>query len=207
MTTSTSKLLNIIVGSQFDFDKINNNQMISQRVNRTRWTYRLSAKYDAYEGIYHPYISTNAGGFGNFWNDSDRYVCAGNMEENIQACLRSLDFKSVGIFIDRIMSYYDTNTGPLNNIKTAYHGRPKFLENNEMYEDIIAQEPIERCRYKHFIKDEPDVDWIKNDSYCVKYCTATAKCPTFQDRTRQLTPEEVTQKALEHATIQAATRR
>lgn len=204
-----SKLLNIIIMANFDIKKIKSSHMVNQRFNSNRWAYRLCAQYDSFDGIDHPYISRSLNGWaGTVYDQGDRYVCSGSMEDDVKACVTSLDFISLKIFIDRIMTYYDTYTSPLNNIRQSYHGRPSFLENmNELYYNIVGKRNISACGYRHIVKDDPDVNWVKNESYCANYCTAKERCETYIDKTKELTPDEVAQMALEQATIAAATRR
>ena len=115
-------------------------------------------------------------------------------------------FISLKVFIDRLMLHYDTNTGPLNRIQMSYHGKPNFLENCDEYISILGIDVNDDglgCTYGQYIEDM-DINWIKDDSYCAKYCTIKRDCFKYQENTTELSPEEVERRALEYATIQLA---
>ena len=202
-----SRLLNLTLLARNDLTKLNISDIICSRQNNRRWFYKIGGNYESYEGIEHPYISKTTGHWNqNGYTDHDfKYVCVGNMETEIRGCLKSLDFISLTIFFDRIMTHYDTNTGPLNRINESYHGEPSFLDGNEEYYNIIPKITTSNCRY-YMILDEMIGDEARKDSYCAKWCTIKDKCDLYISKTRILSKEEVERIALEQATINAARR-
>jgi len=102
------------------------------------------------------------------------------------------------------MLHYDTSTGPLNQIIYSYYGRPNFLDNCDEYNAIIDNNVRDDglgCTYRGFIRDK-ELNWIKEDSYCAKYCSIKDTCQYYLENTKALSPEEVERKAIEQATIQ-----
>ena len=206
MKIKLSKLLNIIISAKYDISKINSNSIVMSNSSRNKkYLFSIGGNYESYEGIHHPYISKV-----NSWHSRDgiynsdyRYVCIGNMYEEINACVQSLDFVSLKIFFDRIMTHYDTNTGPLNSLNQSYHGNPIFLDNNKEFYNIFTELKSNGydCRYSGYLVDMEKSE-IKNESYCSRYCTLTTTCSVYTNLTKELTEEEITQKALEHATLQ-----
>lgn len=197
-----SRLINNVIYKKFDITKMSN--MVYKRHNIRKWDYDIGGAYHSFDGIEHPYISTT----GSTWyrsgdNNDFKYVCVGNLEEEIKGCVSSLDFISLGIFFDRIMTHYDTNTGPLNQLEKTFHGVPKQLENDEEFWDIRGKRSWDLCTYP--IDDyNGDPIWVKEDSYCAIHCTLKDECAKYQRNAKELTKEEVQRKALEHATLQLA---
>ena len=202
-----SKLINILILNKFDIDGIKINDVRSRRFNNLKWFYDIGGNWLSYGYIQHPYISAQPGSYGNHYHNPDyKYVCVGNMDDEIRACVKSLDFISLKIFIDRIMTHFDTNTGPLNRIHQSYYGQPKFLVDNDEYYSIIPMQNTSECRYLTSDEDDVDPEWIREESYCAKYCSAKKICDTYKMYSKDITKEEVERKALEQATINAARR-
>ncbi|QDP60825.1 MAG: hypothetical protein Tp152DCM46671_7 [Prokaryotic dsDNA virus sp.] len=206
---SLNKLLNSIIMAKHDLTKIKNIRNSRFSSNARNSAYTIGGNWDSYMGIEHPYISRNH----NSYNHSNqhhynfKYVCVGNLEDEFQACIQSLDFISLQLFIDRVMTHYDTNTQPLNRITQTYHGIPTCLENNEEFFNVQGATNANRCDYRSELRQlSNDGVNVEEDSYCIKYCTIKETCDTWKSVTKQLTPEEVQQKALEHATLQMVRR-
>jgi hypothetical protein len=199
-----SILINSLIVANFDITKINTNNVRSRRFNSRRWFYNIGGNYESYPGIEHPYISRNTYDDDHHVEDF-KYVCVGNIDQEIRGCISSLDFISLKIFFDRVMTHFDTATGPLNRIYESYHGQPKFLEGKEEYYKIIPKIDTSRCRYTRYLEDE-DPDWIREKSYCAKYCTLKKTCDTYGIFSKDMTKEDVERKAIEQATINAARR-
>ena len=128
------------------------------------------------------------------------------MESEIKACVGSLDFISLKIFIDRIMTHFDTQTSPLNPITSTFHGIPEFLNENEQFWAIVGERPSSQCNYRNELLDcwENGMD-VKEDSYCTEVnCVLKSKCSAWQtviEPPVELTPEQLQQKTLEEATL------
>lgn len=204
---SVSRAINaILLAKNMDVNNIPTNSVVSRRNNHKRWLYNIGGYYNTFPDLHHPYIAREGSYYTRTHTDTDfRYVCVGNMDTEIEACIKSLDFISLKIFFDRIMTHYDTNTGPLNRIETAYHGNPNFLESNTEYYSIVGKRLWQDCNYTSELRYLVETGMSLEESYCDKYCSIRAKCDAYQEAvqsTKPLTPEQVTQKALEHATLQ-----
>ena len=51
-----------------------------------------------------------------------------------------------------------------------------------------------------------DIEYIKEESYCAKYCTLKKTCDAYGIFSKSMTNEDVERKAMEQATINAARR-
>ena len=128
------------------------------------------------------------------------------MEQEIKACVQSLDFISLKIFIDRIMTHYDTQTSPLNRLSETFHGIPNALNENEEFWAIIGERSASHCNYKNELLDcyEDGID-VKEDSYCTEVnCVLKNSCSAWKTVVEpkvELTPEQLQQKTLEEATL------
>mgnify|MGYP003645291483 FL=1 len=209
---SLSRVINaILLAKNMDINNMSQNLITNRRNNANRWYYDIGGNYESYEGIEHPYISMNRGYYGRNNDNYDfKYVCVGNIDSEIKACIKSLDFISLKVFFDRIMTHYDTNTGPLNPISKSYHGQPSFLEHADEYYNIIGIVEPSNCNYIQILQDMVEAGHnIKDDSYCDAYCTVKDRCNTYIEATKEVVPlttEELQkqndQQALEHATLQ-----
>tara|TARA_R110002020_G_scaffold474722_2_gene706876 strand:+ start:249 stop:1448 length:1200 start_codon:yes stop_codon:yes gene_type:complete len=195
-----SRLLNNVIYKKFDISKLSNFKY-ARNENR-KWDFRIGGDYHGYDEIQHPYIARDGSWYSQGFTDNFKYVCVGNLESEITACISKLDFISLQIFFDRIMTHYDTQTGPLNQLDTTYHGVPKQLLGNEEFWDIRGMKQSSQCNYP--IDDYDDPIWVKEDSYCALFCTLKDECVQYQRNAKELTQQEITQKALEQATLQLA---
>ena len=117
-----------------------------------------------------------------------------------------MDFISLGVFFDRLMTHYDTRTGPLNRIDFCYHGQPSFLKGADEYYNINPPKESRHCRYWEFLEND-EQEYIKEESYCAKFCTLKDTCSGYKAVSKTLTKEDLERRALEQATINAANRR
>ena len=116
-----------------------------------------------------------------------------------------MDFISLGVFFDRIMTHYDTRTGPLNRIEYTYHGQPSFLREADEYHDIVPRKSSENCGYWENLENDEE-EYIKEMSYCARFCTLKDTCTGYKAISKTLSKEDVERRALEQATINAARR-
>ena len=196
-----SRLINNLLSNGFEISNLTN--FSNRRHNNRKWDYSIGGDWSGYDGIAHPYIATNDSWYSNGHDNNFKYVCVGNLETEIQGCISSLDFISLNIFFDRIMTHYDTNTGPLNQLEKTFHGVPKFLEHDEEFWEIRGKRSWDLCDYPIDDYNE-EHEWVKEDSYCAVYCTLKDECVKYKRNAKELTKEEITQKALEQATLQLA---
>ena len=152
--------------------------------------------------LQHPYIARR---YNSNNNDNFRYICLGALEREIHGCIKSLDFVSTKVFIDKLALYYNTTTGPMNRIDFSYHGQPKFLKDSTEYYNIIPKTNPNNCGYRSYIIDMP-LQFVTVDSYCAKFCTIKDRCETYLEHSKEATPEDLERLALEQATINAARR-
>ena len=207
---SLNKLLTtILMAKNMDINNIPANNVIYARHNSKRWLFNVGGNWDSYANIQHPYISRHWNSWGSNthnYNDDFKYVCVGNMEQEIKACIKSLDFISLKIFIDRIMTHYDTQTSPLNRLSETFHGIPNDLNENEEFWAIIGERSASHCNYKNELLDchEDGMD-VTEDSYCTEVkCVLKNSCSAWQRVVKpriELTPEQLQQKTLEEATL------
>ena len=204
---SLTRLINELIRAKMDINNFSSNNVTSRRYNSNKWFYDIGGNYETFENLEHPYISRDRQGYnGNHYHDDFKYVCVGNLEEEVRGCIKSLDFISLGVFFDRLMIHYDTNTGPLNRIGMCYHGQPDFLEGADEYYKINPPKESTNCRYWEFLEDD-EPEYIQEESYCAKFCTLKKTCTAYKAVSRTLTKEDLERRALEQATINAANRR
>ena len=204
---SLTRLINELIRAKMDINNFSSNNVTSRRYNSNKWFYDIGGNYETFENLEHPYISRDQHGYnGNHYHDDFKYVCVGNLEEEVRGCIKSLDFISLGVFFDRLMIHYDTNTGPLNRIGMCYHGQPDFLEGADEYYKINPPKKSNDCRYWEFLEDD-EPEYIQEESYCAKFCTLKKTCTAYKAVSRTLTKEDLERRALEQATINAANRR
>ena len=134
-----------------------------------------------------------------------KFICFGNIIPEIEACIGSLDLISAKIFIDRLVTHYDTSTGTLNRLNYSYYGIPEELDGNEEYESIIPFNISSDCGYYYLLENMPQ-DLIKTDSYCVNHCSFKNNCHAYKELSKELSVEDKERAALEQATINAARR-
>ena len=203
---SLTRVINEIIRAKMDINNFSINNIRSRRYNNTKWFYDIGGNYETFEGLHHPYISRDYHSYnGNNYHHDFKYVCVGNLEEEVRGCIKSLDFISLGVFFDRLMTHYDTRSGPLNRIHSSYYGQPEFLKDCDEYHKIVPIKKSTDCRYWEFLEDD-EPEYIKEESYCAKYCTLKDSCISFKAISRTLTKEDLERKALEQATINAARR-
>ena len=183
---SLVKLINTLLSAKLDINNLsgNNIRVANNHTGNKNWFYAIGGRwYGSYEGLQHPFISCNSYSYNynNLFNDAFRYVCVGGMGQEFQSCVKALDFISLKVFIDRLMTHYDTQTGPLNQINRSYFGQPNFLEGNDEYYNINAKMTPSNCGYGHIVQDcaEDGID-ITEDSYCAEYCTVKNECPSYK---------------------------
>ena len=204
---SLSKILNELIRSGMNIDNFSNTHIVSRRYNSQKWFYDIGGNYETHEGLDHPYISRTQSSYnGAHYTPDFKYVCVGNLEDEIKGCIKSMDFISLGVFFDRVMTHYDTRTGPLNRIEYTYHGQPSFLKEADEYHDIVPRKLSENCRYWENLENDEE-EYIKEMSYCAKYCTLKDTCSGYKAVSKTLTKEDLERRALEQATINAANRR
>ena len=200
-----SKLINILISNNMNISRFNSTVVQNMHNNSKRGAFGIAGKVKSDYNLRHPYITSRIRHDNNGNRIDYNYTCFGNIQTEVDACLASLDLISAKIFIDRLVTHYDTNTNPLNRLSFAYYGIPKELENNEEWNSITPFHSDEDCNYYdtliHMSKDI-----VKTDSYCANYCAYASKCNIYKAKTKQLTVEEKERRALEQATITAARR-
>jgi len=209
---SVSKLINELIRAKFDISKMNPNNIKGthyinshNRNHLKRNTYLIGAAYD--DGgfkLQHPYIARYNNNYREFESDF-KYICLGALEKEIYGCIKSLDFVSLKLFMDKLALYYNTNTGPMNRINQSYHGQPTFLKDCDEYHNIVPRMDSINCSYRHNIVDMP-LQFVTVDSYCAKFCNIKDTCNAYLENSKQITEEEIERRALEQATINAARR-
>ena len=203
---SLTRLINVLINQKMDIKKLTMYNVKNQ-ADFSRGIYSTGGYVTNDHALLHPFISSSEG-----WQNRNRrsetfkYVCFGNLYNEISACLGSLDFISGKIFMDRLVTHYDTQTGPLNQISKSYCGVPHELEYNTEFRDIVPSYISSNCNYYHILESMPQ-DIIKTDSYCANYCSYAKNCNAYAEFTKEISVEEKERIALETATINAATRR
>ena len=204
---SICKFINIIAGNNGSIDNI---PLINLRNQNSAVS--IGGNYYNEYGLQHPYIAQHGSSWSNNRNFTEdwKYVCVGNLEEEMMGCIKSLDFLSLKVFMDRLISHYDTQTGPLNRITKTYYGRPNFLEGADDYYNAVGRlrndfDCTYRFRIRDMIEDDYSIDEIKNEAYCEKYCSLKNKCSIYTQATTEATKEDLERLAIERATINAAT--
>tara|TARA_A100001201_G_scaffold141139_1_gene135832 strand:- start:244 stop:1497 length:1254 start_codon:yes stop_codon:yes gene_type:complete len=200
-----SKLVNILINNNMDISRFNSAVVQNMHNNSKKGTFGIASKVKSDYNLRHPYITSRMvrDRSGNLLDYN--YTCFGNIQPEVDACLASLDLISAKIFMDRLITHYDTNTNPLNRLPLAYYGIPKELEGNEQWNNIMPFMTDEDCNYYDILVNMPR-DIVKTDSYCANYCSFVSECSIYKAKTRQLTVEEKERRALEQATLTAARR-
>ena len=206
---SVCRYINLIASNNGSLDGISLN---SFRNNNS--PVKIGGNYVNEYYLEHPYIAQNRSSWGSHehFTDDWKYVCVGNLEEEIKACIQSLDFMSLKIFIDRLVTHFDTQTGPLNRIGHSYHGKPRSLEgSDDFYSAVGMLTDVNNCSYRHniynMLEDGYSASMIKEDSYCESYCTLKSTFSIYKEATKEMSKEEIERIAIGRATINAATRR
>tara|TARA_R100001594_G_scaffold1363_2_gene5903 strand:+ start:1145 stop:2425 length:1281 start_codon:yes stop_codon:yes gene_type:complete len=210
-----TKLLNLLSSPSANGDLNNIPWEDGWQANRAtnKTPYVIGGYYDNCYNLEHPFISRHAhsspynsnGAFGEGYS----YVCAGNLASEINLCVKSLDFVSLKVYMDRLVSHYDTGTGPLNSIRMSFHGKPNFVTNQEEFYHRIGNQTYNNCTYGRIILDELLPEDVKDESYCSKYCTIKESCNDYLEAVRPIEPmsrEEIERQELERITINAARR-
>ena len=124
--------------------------------------------------VLHPYVSSG-GGYGQTRRPSTDYVhtCFGDLTNQIFHAIYTLDWKNADWLLNRWASNYTINiTNPLNNIKTAYHGKPSYL--TEKYMDVVGHSEND-CAYPNIFKSN-----IMEEIYCDKVnCLLRENCTFY----------------------------
>ena len=129
----------------------------------------------------------------------------GNLGENISLCIKTFDFVSLKVFMDRLMTHYDTSTGPLNPLMQSFYGKPNFIGDNKDFYSRMSNRSYTDCRYGYILRDMNFED-IEERSYCNKFCTIKESCTDYKNATKTITKEDIERKELERITINAARR-
>jgi len=181
---SLVKIINCLISAKLDVNRIPNSIKVANGNSSKNWFYAIGGRwYGSYEGLQHPFISGNgySYNYNNIFNDAFRYVCAGGMSQEFHSCVRALDFISLKVFINRLMTHYDTQTGPLNQINRSYYGQPNFLKGNDEYYNINAKITPSNCGYGHIVQDHAeDGINVTEESYCSAYCMVKDECPSYK---------------------------
>ncbi len=203
---SVARLINILINNKMDITKLTTSNVKNTR-DFPRGAYTIGGDTISEYNFPHPYISRPQAYYnrGNNNMNDFRYVCLGNMASEVDACFGSLDFISAKIFIDRLITHYDTNTGPLNRLQFSYHGLPFNIIHNDEWRNIIADRTSADCGYYDTLRNMPQ-QLIEEDSYCVKHCEFKNHCNAYKEFSKEVSQEELERIALETATINAARR-
>lgn len=183
---SIVKLINSLISAKLNINNIsrNNVKIANGQSHIKNWFYAIGGRwYGSYEGLQHPFISNNSYSYNynGLFTDNFRYACVGGMSQEFQSCVESLDFISLKVFIERLMTHYDTNTGPLNQIGQSYHGQPNFLEGLDEYNNIVGRKSANQCGYRSIVQDHAgDGMNIEEDSYCAEFCAIKDKCAAYK---------------------------
>tara|TARA_R110002020_G_scaffold49221_7_gene140261 strand:+ start:557 stop:1753 length:1197 start_codon:yes stop_codon:yes gene_type:complete len=202
---SITKIINEIIRNKFSLNNLN---LTSFRYGNRRSTYSVGGSYVNKFRLQHPFIARDNTYQNSTPRETERihkYVCLGNLESEVNACIKSLDLVSLKVFLERLVLHYDTNTGPLNSLIYSFHGRPKLIDDDSELWRILGRTNIEGCSYRSMIKDAP-IRFIKEESYCSLHCKAKDECDAYINNTKELSKEDRERIAIEQATLNAARR-
>lgn len=183
---SIVKLINSLISAKLNINNISRSNVkpANGHSGVRNWFYAIGGRwYGSYEGLQHPFISNNSYSYNyqGLFSDNFRYTCVGGMSQEFQSCVESLDFISLKVFVERLLTHYDTNTGPLNQINQSYHGQPNFLEGLDEYNNIVGRKPVNHCGYRGVVQDDAGEGInIEEDSYCAEFCAIKNECPSYK---------------------------
>jgi len=152
-------------------------------------TYGQVGEYDDRGLLRFPYISSSR----RNWNQPEGWgtICYGDDSTDINHALNRFELPAYGMLLINWMSRYTQNTNPYNNIKTLYHGEPKWL--NDDYRVIFGTNRWDECRYRP----------SGNEDYCdTNECALRHTCEIY----KAAYPEPVSPEQAEQMTLQWATR-
>ncbi len=167
-------------------------EMVNERLTRFNvHTYGRAESYDDRGRLYFPYISRTDRR--SSWNSPEGYgsICYGDDSTDINRALNNFELPAYAMLLVNWMNRYTQNTNPYNNIKTLYHGEPKWL--NDDYRVIFGTNSWDACTYTP----------SGHDDYCdTNECALRHQCEYY----KQAYPEPVTPEQAEQLTLQWATR-
>ena len=166
-------------------------EMVNERLTRFNvHTYGRAESYDDRGRLYFPYISRTDR---RSWNSPEGYgtICYGDDSTDINRALNNFELPAYAMLLVNWMNRYTQNTNPYNNIKTLYHGEPKWL--NDDYRAIFGTNNWDACTYTP----------SGHDDYCdANECALRHTCEIY----KTAYPEPVTPQQAEQLTLQWATR-
>ena len=159
------------------------------RPNFNIYTYGRAESYDERGILRFPYLSRTT----RNWQQPQGWgtVCYGDDSSDIDSALRRFELPAYGLLLMNWMNRYTQNTNPYNNIKTLYHGEPKWLTDD--YRAIFGTNRWDECDY------QPS----GHDDYCDENeCALRHTCEIY----KAAHPEPITPEQAEQLTLQWATR-
>ena len=165
------------------------NKLSYNRPKFNTYNYGTVYTFDNRGRLKFPYIS------GNHYRDSGNIfgnsVCWGDDATNVSNAMGRYDLTSLLIQIPNWATRYTTNTNPYHNIKAAYHGEPKLI--NDEFRAIFGTSSPDDCYYS------PSGE---NDYCDTAECALRSRCSLYKDAY----PEPVSPEQAEQLTLQWATR-
>jgi len=163
--------------------------MLNTRYNRFNiHSYGRAESYDDRGILNFPYISRR-----HRHSDTEGWgtICYGDDSTDINNALNNFELPAYAMLLINWMGRYTQNTNPYNNIKTLYHGEPKWLTDD--YRAIFGTNNWDACNY------QPS----GHDDYCdTNECALRHQCEYY----KQAYPEPVSPEQAEQLTLQWATR-
>ena len=147
--------------------------------------------------LLHPFISASShhGYDGGRYNENFRYVCLGNMTNDILSCIKCLDIKFADFYIDRLITHFDTQTGPLNSIHKSYHGMQESMMNDEWVNRLGSNNNCQNIM-SYYISDDEQVYRVANKDYCDNWCALKSSCDYYETEGKILNGDYNEEKVL-----------
>lgn len=150
-----------------------------------------AAPYDERGRLHFPYISGRHRNTPYSATEGWGTICYGDDSTDINNALNNFDLSAYAMLLINWMGRYTQITNPYNNIKTMYHGEPKWLTDD--YRAIFGTNNWDACNY------QPS----GNDDYCdTNECALRHQCEYY----KQAHPEPISPEQAEQLTLQWATR-
>ena len=142
-------------------------------------------------GLEHPFISRNQNFYGHNYgqdqnvisnseamedyNQNTRGICLGDMYNDICKAAWSMDLVSLSMLVNMwATQYHVVRTGPLNNIKCAFHGVPEFIT-EEVKNTIGTIGTPSECSLPNLTMNGGRPTYRADEQFAIKYCDKS-KC-------------------------------
>ena len=132
----------------------------------------ISRRNHSYDDISSNYVINNFQDSAALWGSTN--ACLGEMMDPMLKAAWSFDLASLGVqFKLWATQYHIVRTGPLNNIRTSFHGNPKFLTPELTTSGVGAYESADACSLPSLTSQQRTNNgsrWSIGTDFAIDYC-------------------------------------